>query len=299
MKFGKVENPDAVDFTLPTTTVETKKLLQKHKKLQLKDIRIGCAKWNRKDLKGFYPRGTGDELNYYSTQFNAIELNASFYRMFPEEQFNTWRKKTEEDFMFFPKVPRYISHTKRLQNCEQQVNNFIKNILALGRKLGMPFLQLPENFQPKNMDRLEYFFKLWPREIPLAAELRNTNWFNDKIVNQELIDLLQKYKITHIIVDSAGRRDLLHMQLTTPTAFIRYNGTNHPSDYTRLDEWLIRIEEWYRLGLKNVYFFVHQNVEKASPLLSAYFIEAFNKKFNTSISIPQVLIQNKEEEGKS
>lgn len=298
MKFGKVENPDAVDFTLPTAALETKKLLKKHKKLQLKNIRIGCAKWNRKDLKGFYPRGTGDELKYYSSQFNAIELNASFYRMFPAEQFITWRKKTEKDFMFFPKVPRYISHIKRLQNCEPQVNIFTKNILALGKKLGMPFLQLPENFQPKNMDRLELFFKLWPGEIPLAAEFRNTNWFTDKIVNQELISLLQEYKITNIIVDSAGRRDLLHMQLTTPTAFIRYNGANHPSDYTRLDEWLIQIEEWYNLGLKNVYFFVHQNVEKASPLLSAYFIKEFNKKFNTSISIPQVWIQSKEEEGK-
>jgi uncharacterized protein YecE (DUF72 family) len=40
---------------------------------------IGCAKWNRSDLKGFYPRGTKDELTYYSLKLNSVELNATFY----------------------------------------------------------------------------------------------------------------------------------------------------------------------------------------------------------------------------
>ena len=51
-------------------------------------------------------------------------------------------------------------------------------------------------------------------------------------------------KSANIIVDTAGRRDMLHMRLTTPSAFIRYVGANHPSDYTRLDDWVERIENW-------------------------------------------------------
>src|SRR5690606_34639821 len=258
-------------------------------KKTFENIRIGCAKWNRKDLKNFYPKGTRDELEYYSTQFNSIELNASFYRIFPKEQFHSWKSKSAEDFQFFPKIPRYISHLKRLLDCERQVDEFIKNILALEEKLGMVFLQMPDNFKPKNIERLQAFFKFWPKEVPLAAELRNSGWFEDKGINNELNSLLKEYKITNIIVDSAGRRDLLHMQLTTPTAFIRYNGANHSSDYSRLDDWLLRIGDWHEKGLKNIYFFVHQNVEKESPLLSAYFIKQFNEKFNTALHIPQVL----------
>ena len=81
---------------------------------------------------------------------------------------------------------------------------------------------------------------------------------------------------------------MLHMRLTTDSAFIRYVGANAESDYERLDDWLERIKIWKNQGLKNLYFFVHQNVEKASPLLSAYFIEKINAEFGTSIVIPKM-----------
>ncbi|MFD1095850.1 DUF72 domain-containing protein [Salegentibacter chungangensis] len=289
MKFGKVDHPEQVDFTLPPTHKQTREVLGKSKAKGLEDVRIGCAKWNRKDLKNFYPRGTKDELSYYASQFNSIELNASFYRMFPEEQFKVWGSKAEGNFQFCPKVPRLISHMKRLNDAERLVDDFVTNILPLKDKMGSVFLQMPENFMPKFIDRLDPFFKHWPNEIPLAAEFRHPDWFNDEKVVEELNDILLANNVSSIITDTAGRRDMLHMRLTNSTAFIRYNGANHPSDYTRLDDWLERFEEWQELGLKKLYFFVHQNVEEASPLLSAYFIEKFNKKFKTNIKIPKTL----------
>lgn len=289
MKFGKVEHPENIDFTLPPTHEQTKEVLKKNKKKGFENVRIGCAKWNRTDLKNFYPRGTKDELQYYATQFNSIELNASFYRMFPAEQFGTWRDKAEGDFQFFPKVPQLISHRKRLQDTNVLVDDFVTNVLALKDKLGMAFLQMPENYMPKYINRLDPFFTHWPEEVPLAAEFRHTTWFTDEKVADELNDILIRNNVSSIITDSAGRRDMLHMRLTNDSAFIRYNGANHESDYTRLDDWLDRLEEWEKLGLKNVYFFVHQNVEEASPLLSAYFIEKFNKRFNTELKIPKTL----------
>ena len=66
MKFGKVENPELVYFSLPKDHPDTKKILSTHKKKDFEAF-VGCAKWNRADLKGFYPRGTKDELTYYST----------------------------------------------------------------------------------------------------------------------------------------------------------------------------------------------------------------------------------------
>jgi len=170
MKFGKVEDPGSVDFSLPPTHKQTQEVLSSFKSSQFEDVRIGCAKWNRADLKNFYPRGTKDELQFYSTQFNSIELNASFYRMFPEEQFAKWKSKASENFKFFPKVPRIISHIKRLNETEVITDDFVKNILPLEEKLGMVFLQLREDFGPKNIDRVEKFFKHWPEEVPLSAE---------------------------------------------------------------------------------------------------------------------------------
>lgn len=291
MNFGKVEDPAQIDFTLPPTHPGTNKILRRYKKKSFNNVRVGCAKWNKTDLKNFYPRGVGDELKYYSSQFNSVELNASFYRMFPEDQFRTWNKKSDPNFQFFPKVPRIISHNKRLKDCERLVDDFITNIQPLKKKSGMVFLQMPNNFHPKNIDRLEPFFSHWPREVPLAAEFRHTDWYNDKIVAKELYRILEKYRITNIITDTAGRRDLLHMKMTTNTAFIRYVGANHSSDFQRLDEWLERIGEWHNAGLRNLYFFMHQNIEKESPQLAAYFIEKLNERFKTEIKIPNIAVK--------
>ena len=285
MKFGQVEDPSQIDFTLPKDHPRTKEIL---KETQSKDfnVSIGCAKWNKTDLKGFYPKGTKDELTYYSTQFNSIELNATFYSMPSAEQVLTWKDKTPADFKFFPKIPNTVSHYRRLLNITDVVTQFATSVLNFDEKLGMVFLQLHDNFKPKDDERLEKFIQDWPKEVPLAIELRNSEWFADEEIFNKTMDVFEKHNITNIIVDTAGRRDMLHMRLTTPTAFIRYVGANAESDYTRLDDWLERIKLWKKEGLENLYFFVHQNIEKASPLLSAYFIEEVNKEFDLNIHVP-------------
>ena len=285
MKFGQVDDPSKIDFSLPEDHPRTAEILKKSKSKGL-EINIGCAKWNKTDLKGFYPKGTKDELTYYATQFNSIELNATFYGMPSPEQVLTWKEKTPENFKFFPKITNTVSHYRRLLNITDVVTQFATSVMNFDEKLGTVFLQLHDNFQPKDFDRIDKFVKEWPKEIPLAIELRNEKWFSDKEVFEKAMQLFEEHSITNIIVDTAGRRDMLHMCLTTPVAFVRYVGANAESDYTRLDDWIERIKKWKAEGLEKLDFFVHQNIEKASPLLSAYFIERINKEFGTNIHIP-------------
>ena len=247
---------------------------------------MGCAKWNRADLKGFYPRGTKDELVYYSSQFNSIELNATFYRIFPAEQFEKWYDKTPENFKFFPKLNQEISHWKRLQETEAVVEHYLYNASNLKEKLGTVFLQMHTNFAPKDFDRVVTFIEKWPKQIPLTVEFRHTDWFNDATVANELYQLLETNNVSNTIVDTAGRRDIMHMRLTNPTAFVRYVGANHESDYTRLDDWVQRLKEWKDQGVKEIDFFIHQNIEVESPLLSAYFIEKLNAELGYDLTIP-------------
>lgn len=287
MKFGQVEDPSKIDFTIPKDHPKTAEVLKKNKK-GLENISIGCAKWNKTDLKGFYPKGTKDELTYYATQFNSIELNATFYGMPTPEQVRIWKEKTPANFKFFPKITNTVSHFRRLLNITDAVTQFATAVLEFDEKLGMVFLQLHDNFKPKDFERLEKFVKDWVKEIPLAIELRNAEWFADEEIFNKTCTLFEENKITNIIVDTAGRRDMLHMRLTTASAFIRYVGANAESDYSRLDDWLERLAKWKEEGLQNLYFFVHQNIEKASPLLSSYFIEKFNKEFEVEIHIPEM-----------
>ncbi|NOT48921.1 MAG: DUF72 domain-containing protein [Acidobacteria bacterium] len=288
MKFGQVPNPEKIDFAIPVDHKDSKVILTKSGAKKM-DVYVGCAKWNKTDLKGFYPKGTKDELGYYSTQFNCIELNATFYRLFPPGTFEKWHATTPDGFKFFPKLEQAISHFRRLKDVEEIVDNNVTNMSHLKEKLGMPFLQMHNNFGPKDFDRVRAFAENWKYDVPLAMEFRHTDWYNDPNVSEQLYDLLESRKITNVLVDTAGRRDLMHMRLTTPSAFVRWVGANHESDYARLDEWVDRVADWKKQGLKELNFFVHQNIEKESPLLSAYFIEKLNKKIGTDLPIPKTL----------
>ncbi len=290
MKFGQIDNPENIDFTLPSDHPDTISLLGSSKNDKPFVAYVGCAKWNKQDLKGFYPRGTKDELTYYATQFNSIELNATFYHSPTSKQVEVWKNKTPDNFKFYPKIPTTISHYKRLLNVTEPLTEFCDAVSHFEDKLGMVFLQLHDNFKPKDYERLAEFIRGFPKGIPLAVEVRNEEWFTDIKESEQLFQLLLKEKTTAVIVDTAGRRDMLHMRLTSPSAFIRYVGANHPSDYTRLDDWLIRIKQWKDEGLQSLHFFLHQNIERESPLLSAYFIEKLNKMVGLDLKIPDRLI---------
>lgn len=293
MKFGNVKNPEQIDFTLPKDHPDTARVLNKLKNDAVPEIYVGCAKWNKADLKGFYPKGTKDELVYYSSQFNSIELNATFYRIFPAEQFVAWYNKTPNNFKFFPKLNQEISHWKRLQETKEVVAHYLYNASNLKEKLGTIFLQMNDNFSPKDFDRVVKFVEDWPKEIPLAMEFRHTNWYNDASISNDLWQLLETNNISNIIVDSAGRRDIMHMRLTNATAFVRYVGANHASDYGRLDVWIERLKDWKSQGIKEIDFFIHQNIEIESPLLSAYFIKKLNDELGYNLKIPNEDLQQK------
>jgi uncharacterized protein YecE (DUF72 family) len=115
-----------------------------------------------------------------------------------------------------------------LKDVKEIVKNNVSNMSHLHVKLEMSFLQMHNNFGPQNFDRVVEFVENWTHDVPLAIELRQTDWYNDVAVSNKLYDLLETYGITNILVDTAGRRDLMHMRLTTSTAFIRWVGANEP-----------------------------------------------------------------------
>lgn len=286
MNFGSVPDIHNINLSLPTDHQDTRRLLNQRGGQGLAEIHIGCSQWSKQVLKGFYPRGTKDELTYYSRQFNSIEFNATFYNNYGPGQIAKWTAKVPANFKFFPKVYNVISHVKRLNNVELEVEEYCNNVRAFDKHLGMCFLQLHENFGPKFKHQLDVFMKLWHQDIPLAVELRNAEWFNNQADADWIYDLFEYYNVTNLITDTAGRRDLLHMRLTSPVAFVRSVGANHPSDYDRLSEWVGRISSWKEQGLEKLYFFIHQNEEQESPLLTAHFVDLLNKAIGTKLRKP-------------
>lgn len=289
MKFGQVENPAEVDFTLPPDHPDTERILKSGKKAL--EVYVGCAKFNSKELKGLYPKGLKkkEELSYYSKQFNSIEFNGTFRTFATKLPVEKWRDETEANFKFFPKMSNMVSQFRRLRRDSIELSKEFCDRLheGFGKKLGIVFVQMIDNFKPKDFDAVEDYCRDFPKNTQMALEVRNEEWFNNDI-SEEYFKVLEANKVTNVIVDTAGRRDMLHMRLTTPIAFVRWVGANHPTDKDRLDEWVGRLKEWKDKGIEQICFFVHQNEEIESPALSAYFIEKLNKTLDLDLKVPEI-----------
>ena len=297
MDFGKLPDISRVNFALPPDHPDTLPLLSKYKPegKVTPAVYIGLPVWVNKAWAGsYYPAGMPDKdsLLWYGRQFNTIELNSTHYHIPNQSTVERWRQTVPQGFTFCPKFPQLISHETPLSRSLDLTATFCEAIAGLEEKLGDTFLQLPPTFGPKQLAELEAFVQFVPESVPLAVELRNPDWFADNVVSLELFEVLEKYNAGTVLTDVSGRRDVLHMRLTTPTAMIRFVGNNlHPTDYSRIDEWVARLKVWFDAGLQKLYFFVHEPDNTASPELATYLIERLNKTCGLDMKAPKKFVR--------
>src|SRR4051812_41508148 len=109
MEFGflRPEELDKVNFELPPDSKLTLDTLAAASRPSKTKIYIGCGKWGIKDWVGkIFPRGMKEKdfLPHYITQFNSVELNATYYQVYGPSTIGKWAEKaTGQDFMFCPK----------------------------------------------------------------------------------------------------------------------------------------------------------------------------------------------------
>ena len=301
MEFGRVTpgELEETDFTLPPDPELTIKTLSSLKNDQPFRVHVGCAKWGRKEWVGkIYPLKTKDAnfLDEYVKHFDSIELNATFYNVYPPATINKWKEKADSNpnYKFCPKFSQSISHIRRLKNADDITTIYYEGIMAFGDKLGPLFLQLSDNYTPKSFPELKAYLERLPKDVPVFVELRHKEWFADAQVRAQVFELFHELNIGAVITDATGRRDVVHMELPTPHAFIRFVGNSlHPSDYARCDEWVQRIKQWRDMGLQSAWFFMHQHDERYSPELADYVVEKLNKELGMQILRPQFIDRDK------
>ena len=290
MKFGKLDKVDGIDFTMPPTPKTTEQLLENSVNNNTAQIYSGCTGWSMKEWQGaYYPKNSKpqDFLRLYARQFNTIELNSTYYRIPDKKTVYKWVEQTSPGFKFAPKIPQIISQSEDLSLGQSYIESFTDVIIGLGDRLGTSFLQLTPKFSPRQLRTLEQFLKRFPvKDIPLSVELRNENWFveRDMIILQEM---LTEYGAGTVMSDVAGRRDVLHMYLSNASAMFRFVGNDmHSSDFDRIDTWIERLKSWFEMGLRDVYFFHHQENNLLAPEMASYFNKKLNNLLGTSLSIP-------------
>ena len=236
------------------------------------DIRIGVSGWTYTPWRGkFYPPKLPQkrELAFAAAAFNALEINGTFYGMQTPSNFLSWAAQVPADFLFAVKGPRFITHMKRLRDCQAPLANFYASgLAALGRTLGPVLWQLPPNFR-FDAARLEAFFRLLPRTaaevVALARRhderLRAPGWLaaeglpplrhaveirHDSFRDPAFIELLRRFDIALVIADTVDWPCL--MDLTVDFVYCRLHGSEelYNSAYTdaQIESWAARVEAW-------------------------------------------------------
>lgn len=281
MEFGKLENIENVDWTLPDDSARSLSFLARHKSDTSAEYILGTPAWAHKEWVGLiYPPKTkpADYLYHYSRVYGCIELNTSHYRIPTPDQTLKWREQVPASFRFCSKVFQNISHRRHGLSDRELLSQWYQHLEALQGNRGPCFLQLSPHFDYAHKAVLFQFLQQWPAEFELALEFRHPSWLQGRQILPALTEYLQSRRIGLVITDVAGRRDILHTSISAPFTMIRFIGNNlHPSDTVRMNDWATRLKTWSDTGLKQVYFFVHEPDDIRAPEMTQIAIKALQE----------------------
>ena len=168
-------------------------------------IRLGTSSFTADGWNGsFYPKGmkSSEYLRYYSSRFDTVEVDSTFYRCPTTEAVNNWALKTPPGFIFLLKIPRTITHEKVLVECDKEFEEFVGAADVLGEKLGpmvfqFPFFNETVFTTPVQFEsRLKAFFRRLPRvpDYRFAVEIRNKYWLKTR-----LLDVLRENNVALVL----------------------------------------------------------------------------------------------------
>ena len=163
------------------------------------DIRIGTAGWSfPRTVEGFPADGTG--LERYAAVFDCVEINSSFYRPHQRKTYERWAASTPSDFRFAVKVPRTITHERRLDGVAEPLTRFVDECGGLGDKLGSLLIQLPPSLK-FDAGLVERFLSGWRRTTPAQSVLepRHASWFTP-----DAGVMLNAFEIARVAADPAA-----------------------------------------------------------------------------------------------
>ena len=189
--------------------------------------------------------------------------------------FKKWKESVGPQFKFCPKFPKSISHA--LDGKHPDLKLFAERALSLEGNLGVCFLQLPQYFSIKDQDRLKALLAQVPRELKTVVEFRNAEYFESQRLKSGVVEMLAHSFVGSVSIDTPLERPIAHVSLTSTRMMIRFLGANlHDSDLIRLKEWAERVVVWFKQGMKELYFIVHEPDQSVSPQATDAFIKMLN-----------------------
>jgi len=211
------------------------------------ELIFGTSGWSYKEWVGLFYPSAKKMFSHYAQFFNTAEINSTFYRYPSKATIYGLDRNSPRNFVFSAKLPRLITHEKRL-NLDLMVKNdlltfleLLEPLMARG-KLGCILIQLPPSFAyDRDLENLKAFLEMLPEEYEFAAEFRNYSWMRN-----ETWSLLKKHNIAYCVVDEPLLPQ--EVQVTADFAYFRWHGKGFKIWYDyhyseeELREWVPKIE---------------------------------------------------------
>jgi uncharacterized protein YecE (DUF72 family) len=162
------------------------------------ELRVGTCSWKYPSWKGLvYSRASGiDYLSEYAARYDTVEVDQWFWA--PPEPVTAaqYASVTPQTFTFTVKLPNMLTLTHFYRKPAEAALRpnpdflsvpFFQDVLArlepLAPKIAVLMLQfgyLKLASQPEFLERLGRFFDAAPRTLPIAVELRNPEWLDER-----------------------------------------------------------------------------------------------------------------------
>jgi uncharacterized protein YecE (DUF72 family) len=202
-------------------------------------VRIGCSGWNYKHWRElFYPKGlpVSRWFAFYAEHFDTVEINNSFYMLPRGETFDKWREQAPPGFCYAVKANRFITQAKKLIDCEEPLERMMPLFRRLAPTLGPVLYQLPARLK-LNLQRLETFLQLVPKDVTNVFEFRDTSWYVP-----ETLALLERHGASFCAHDMPGSASA--RWAVGPIAYVRFHGGEGKYWGRYSDEGLLGWTDW-------------------------------------------------------
>ncbi|GAA3346718.1 DUF72 domain-containing protein [Amorphoplanes nipponensis] len=248
--------------------------------------------WTLKSWQGRFvphPLPAGERLRAYAGWCNAVEGNTTFYATPARDTVATWAQQTDPTFRLVLKLPKVITHERRLAGYEDPLRIFLDAIEPLGPRAHALWIQLPGSFTPADVPALERFLRALPAAHRYAVEVRHPAFFTDAHATATLEGVLAAADAEWVPFDtttlygkpptSDAERDAWtkkprvprRSRALTDRPIVRYLGRDAVAETIEgWQPWVATTADWLREG-RSPTVFVHTPDNADAPMLARRF----------------------------
>ncbi|HLS76366.1 MAG TPA: DUF72 domain-containing protein [Nocardia sp.] len=235
---------------------------------------VGCAMWTHPDWQE-RQLPPAQRLRWYAGHCNAVEGNTTFYATPSPATVRSWAEQTGTDFRFAAKLPKPITHERRLAGADAELAAFLDAMAPLGERLHTLWVQLPGSFGPGDLGALARFLPTLPSGPRRTVEVRHRGFYDDPRAAAALERVLARADAEWATFDTSvlfsapasspaeleARAKKPHLprrtRALTADPMVRYHGRDDEEvTVTGWQPWLPVVADWLREG-RSPTVFVH------------------------------------------